>query len=49
MMKEASGEFSMTLVVIVGAVAIITLLSTVLIPLAQEYIEEKWGEIADAE
>ena len=47
-MKEASGEFSMTLVVIVGAVAIIGVLTTVLLPLAENYVKDKWVEIDDA-
>ena len=45
-MKEASGEFSMTIIVIVAAVAILTLLTTVLLPLARGYIEEKWGKMS---
>ena len=40
-MKEASGELSMTVVVIVAAVAIIAILST-LVPSMGDTIKKKW-------
>lgn len=44
-MKETSGEFTMTLVVIVGAIAVVTLLTQVIVPLAQNYITDRWADI----
>lgn len=44
-MKDASGEFSMTIIVIVAAVAILAILTTVLLPLAQNYIQNKWNKM----
>ena len=40
-MKEASGEFSMTLVVIVAAIAIIGILGSLKDPM-KNWIENKW-------
>ena len=46
-MKEASGEFSMTLVVIIGAIIIITILTTVLKPQMNNFIVAKWKAMTD--
>ena len=43
-MKEATGELSMTVIVIIGAIAIVGLL-TWLTPNIKTYIESKLGEI----
>ena len=43
-MKEATGELSMTVIVIIGAIAIVSILSF-LGPKITEYIEGKWTEI----
>ena len=40
-MKETSGEFSMTVVVIIGAIILVGLLST-LMPSMSKLIKEKW-------
>lgn len=45
-MKETSGEFSMTVVVIVGAIIIIGLL-TALGPRMSDFIEEKWKSMVN--
>ena len=46
-MKESSGEFTGTLLVIVGAIAVVTLLTTVLIPMGRDFIEQKWGQLSN--
>lgn len=38
-MKEASGEFSMTLIVIIGAIIIVSILTTFLKPAATNFIQ----------
>lgn len=43
-MKETSGEFSMTVVVIVGAIILVGILWT-LVPSMGEFIETKWQEM----
>ena len=43
-MKEATGELSMTVIVIIGAIAIVAILG-VLSPNISKYISTKWGEI----
>lgn len=45
-MKETSGEFSMTVVVIVGAILIVGLL-TILAPNMSDFIEEKWKSMVN--
>lgn len=45
-MKEASGEFSMTLVVIVGAILIVGILGALRDPIT-EWIETQWQGISD--
>lgn len=42
-MKEASGEFSMTLIVIIGAIIIVGILTTFLKPEATNFIKNKWN------
>ena len=46
-MKESSGELSMTVVVIVGAVALIAILNA-LIPNMSDFIEKKWKAMVGA-
>ena len=47
-MKESSGELSMTVIVIIGAIAIVGLL-TWLTPMIKTYIEGQWGEITGSQ
>lgn len=42
-MKEATGELSMTVIVIIGAIAIVGILSF-LMPKIKDYINETWTE-----
>lgn len=42
-MKETSGEFSMTVVVIIGAILIVGILAT-LIPNMSNFINDKWQD-----
>ena len=43
-MKEATGELSMTVIVIIGAIAIVGILSF-LGPRITNYVENEWGKI----
>lgn len=43
-MKEATGELSMTVIVIIGAIAIVAIL-TWLGPRIGEYVQDKWNTI----
>lgn len=43
-MKEATGELSMTVIVIVGAIAIVAIVSW-LTPRIKNYVEMSWGEV----
>lgn len=45
-MKEASGEFSMTVVVIVGAIIIVAILTT-LLPYMSNFISDKWTDMTN--
>lgn len=45
-MKETSGEFSMTVVVIIGAIILVGILST-LVPAMSEFIQEKWQDMTE--
>lgn len=45
-MKETSGEFSMTVVVIIGAILIVTVL-TFLVPNMSNFISEKWTSMTN--
>lgn len=44
MMKESTGELSMVVVTIL-AIALIAGVVRVLVPLAQDYVGNKWGEL----
>lgn len=46
-MKEASGEFSMTLIVIIGAIIIVTILTTFLKPAATNFIKDQWNSMTE--
>ena len=45
-MKETSGEFSMTVVVIIGAILIVAFLTTMVTPMG-EFIKEKWQDMVN--
>lgn len=45
-MKEATGELSMTVIVIIGAIAIVTILAW-LGPKIGDFVENKWSEISE--
>ena len=45
-MKEASGELSMTVVVIIAIVAILGILTTILMPNIRNYINNSWTNIS---
>ena len=44
-MKEATGELSMTVVVIVAVIAIMAILTAFLMPSMKNYIGKAWGSI----
>lgn len=44
-MKEATGELSMTVVVIVAVIAIMAILTAFLMPSMKNYISKAWGDI----
>ena len=46
-MKEATGELSMTVVVIIAVIAIISILTVVLFPLMKNYVQTQWGQMSD--
>ena len=46
-MKEATGELSMTVIVIIGAIAIVGIV-TWLTPKIKDYVEGKWTNIEGA-
>ena len=45
-MKETSGEFSMTVVVIIGAIILVGILST-LVPVMSKFVQEKWEDMTN--
>lgn len=45
-MKETSGEFSMTVVVIIGAIIVVAILNTML-PTMSNFISEKWKSMVN--
>ena len=45
-MKEATGELSMTVIVIIGAIAIVGIVSF-LIPKIRDYVEDAWSDVTD--
>ena len=47
-MKESTGELSMVVVTIL-AIALIAGVVRFLVPLAQEYVENQWGQITDTD
>ena len=44
-MKEATGELSMTVIVIVAVISILAIVSTFLLPQMGNYIRGAWGNI----
>ena len=44
-MKEATGELSMTVVVIVAVIAIMAILTAFLMPSMKNYIAKAWGDM----
>ena len=47
-MKEATGELSMTVIVIIAVIAILTILSGFLLPRMKEYIGNTWNGMSEA-
>ncbi len=47
-MKEATGELSMTVIVIIAVIAILAILSGFLIPSMKNYIGETWGNMSQS-
>lgn len=45
-MKETSGEFSMTVVVIIGAIILVGILTT-LLPNMSNFISDKWQDMVN--
>lgn len=45
-MKETSGEFSMTVVVIIGAILVVSIL-VMLVPNMSNFINDKWQDMVD--
>ena len=46
-MKEASGELNMTLVTIIAIVGVAAIFTTVILPMIEGSIKDKWGEKTD--
>ncbi len=47
-MKEATGELSMTVVVIIAVIAILSILTYFLMPRMKNYISESWGQMSNS-
>ncbi|MEE3343648.1 MAG: hypothetical protein VZS44_06125 [Bacilli bacterium] len=47
-MKDATGELSMTIVVIIAVIAIVGILSVFLIPSMRNYIKHSWEDMTNA-
>ena len=47
-MKESTGELSMVVVTLL-AIALIAGIVRFLVPLAQQFVEDKWGEITETD
>ena len=47
-MKDATGELSMTVVVIIAVIAIVGILNFFLIPRMSNYIGKSWGDMTNA-
>jgi uncharacterized membrane protein YadS len=45
-MKEATGELSMTVVVIIAIIAILGILTVFLFPRMKDYINDTWGKMS---
>ena len=48
MMKEATGELSMTVVVIIAVIAILGILTYFLLPNMRNYISNTWGSMSNS-
>lgn len=46
-MKDATGELSMTVVVIIAVIAILGILSYFLLPAMRNYISDTWGSMSN--
>ena len=46
-MKEATGELSMTVIVIIAVIAILGILTYFLLPQMRSYISNTWGSMSD--
>ena len=46
-MKEATGELSMTVIVIIAVIAILAILTVFLLPQMRNYISNTWGSWSD--
>ena len=46
-MKDATGELSMTVVVIIAVIAILGILSYFLLPRMRNYISDTWGTMSN--
>ena len=47
-MKEATGELSTTVIVIIAAVLLIGIVRTVVMPLVERYINEEFDDMSNA-
>lgn len=47
-MKDATGELSMTVVVIIAVIAILGILSAFLLPAMRNYIADTWDDMSEA-
>ena len=46
-MKEATGELSMTVVVIIAVIALVVILNAFLIPSMRNYIGDSWNKMTN--
>ena len=46
-MKEASGELSMTVLTIIIVIAVLALWNTVIQPIASDWIQDRFGDLAE--
>ncbi len=46
-MKEATGELSMTVIVIIAVIAILGILSVFLLPSMRNYIQNTWNDMSN--
>ena len=47
-MKEATGELSMTVIVIIAVIAILGILTYFLLPQMRSYISNTWGSMSNS-